>query len=428
MLNRILEHPHFDNAKQWGKLISITGSAQIIIQAVGFASGLIIIHMLTVQEYALYTLANTMLGTMTLLADGGIGTGVMSEGGKVWEDKEKLGAILATGLVLRRKFASICFVLAIPVLMYLLLHNGASWLTAILISASLIPAFFAALSDSLLEIVPKLHQDIFPLQKNQVMVGIARLFLTGLTIFIFPWAFVAILASGIPRLIGNIKLKKIADNFADNTQTNDPEIQKEILSVVKIILPGAIYYCLSGQITIWLISIFGDATSVAQVGALGRVSVLLGLFGTLFSTLLVPRFARQKNVYKVLFNQFLLSVLVLFSICLLVVLGVSLFSTQFLWLLGGNYKGLDTALVLNVSGSCLGLLTGLLFSLCSSRGWLINPYLYILANLICIVIGILIFDVSNLIGVLSFNIFISVIQALIYLFYAQLKIHRLKTI
>lgn len=428
MLNRILEHPHFDNAKQWGKLISITGSAQIIIQAVGFASGLIIIHMLTVQEYALYTLANTMLGTMTLLADGGIGTGVMSEGGKVWEDKEKLGAILATGLVLRRKFASICFVLAIPVLMYLLLHNGASWLTAILISASLIPAFFAALSDSLLEIVPKLHQDIFPLQKNQVMVGIARLFLTGLTIFIFPWAFVAILASGIPRLIGNIKLKKIADNFADNTQTNDPEIQKEILSVVKIILPGAIYYCLSGQITIWLISIFGDATSVAQVGALGRVSVLLGLFGTLFSTLLVPRFARQKNVHKVLFNQFLLSVLVLFSICLLVVLGVSLFSTQFLWLLGGNYKGLDTALVLNVSGSCLGLLTGLLFSLCSSRGWLINPYLYILANLICIVIGILIFDVSNLIGVLSFNIFISVIQALIYLFYAQLKIHRLKTI
>lgn len=428
MLNRIKAHPQYNIAMRWGKLISITGSAQIIVQAVGFVSGLLIIHSLSVHEYALYTLSNTMLGTMMLLADGGIVTGVFSQGGKNWQDKEKLGVILATGLNLRRKFAIASLIIAIPVLIYLLLRNGASWSITILIVASLIPAFFAALSDSLLEIIPKLHQDILPLQKNQILVGVGRLILTGLTVFIFPWTFVVILAGGIPRLYGNLKLRKIAEKFIDNEQTTDPIVEKEILSVVKRVMPGAIYYCISGQITVWLISIFGNATAVAQIGALGRISILLGIFGTIFSTLLVPHFARQKNEYKVLLKQFMLNMLILVLICIFVLLGVSLLSTQFLWILGRNYSGLDSALILNVIGSCLGLITGLLFALSSSRGWLMNPYLYILTNLLCIVIGILLFDISSLIGVLRFNIFISVIQTVIYSFYTLLKIHKLRSI
>ncbi len=425
---KITQHPKYDTFVTWGKLISITGSAQIIVQAVGFAAGILIIRSLPVQEYALYTLANTMLGTMTLLSDGGISTGVMAEGGKVWKDREKLGAVLAAGLDLRRKFAIGSLIFAIPILIYLLLHNGASWLMSILIVASLIPAFFAALFDSLLEIIPKLHQDILPLQKNQIMVGVIRLIITGLTVFIFPWTFVAILAGGIPRIYGNLKLRKVAEKFIDSEQAPDPIIKKEIISVVKRIMPGAIYYCISGQITIWLISIFGDTTSVAQIGALGRVSLLLGVFGTIFSTLLIPRFARQKNEFKLLLNQFLLNILFLVIICIFVVLGVSLLSTQFLWILGGQYSGLDSALVLNVTGSCLGLITGLLFSLSSSRGWLMNPYLYIVSNLLCILLGIVLFDISSLIGVLQFNIFISVIQTLIYSLYTLLKIYKLRFI
>lgn len=426
--DKLKQHPQYDTIVSWGKLLSITGGAQIIVQIVGFASGLMIIRLLPVDEYALYTLSNTMLGTMTLLADGGISVGIMSQGGKIWQNKEKLGIVLASGLNLRRKFAIVSLSVAIPVLIYLLLRNGSSWFMAILIVASLIPAFFAALSDSLLEIFPKLHQEILPLQKNQISVGVGRLILTGLTIFIFPWTFVAILAGGIPRIYGNVKLKKIAENFVDNQQTSDPIVEKEILSVVKRVMPGAIYYCISGQITIWLISIFGNATSVAQIGALGRVSVLLGIFGALFSTLLLPRFARQKNEYKVLLRQFLVNILLLVIISIFVVLGISLLSTQFLWILGGDYTGLNTALVLNVIGSCLGLITGLLFSLSSSRGWLINPYLFIVINLLCIVIGIFFFDISNLNGVLWFNIFISVIQTIIYLCYTFLKIYKLRPI
>src|SRR4051794_12896030 len=96
-------NPRYSRIFGWGKLITITGGAQAIVQGTGMLSGILIIRLLSTHQYAWYTLANTMLGTMTILSDAGISTGVMAQGGKVWQDKEKLGAVLATGLDLRRK-------------------------------------------------------------------------------------------------------------------------------------------------------------------------------------------------------------------------------------------------------------------------------------------------------------------------------------
>lgn len=423
-LSNIQGHHHYEKAIYWTKNISITSIAQIAIQGLGFISGILIIRLLPVEEYALYTLANTMLGTMSVLGDGGISTGVMSQGGKVWQDPKKLGSVLITGLHLRRKFAIVSLAISLPILIYLLLHNGANWATTILIVLSIIPAFYAALSDSLLEIIPKLHQSIFPLQKNQVGVAIGRLILTSLTIFIFPWTFVAILASGIPRLYGNIKLKKISDEFVDSNQLLDYHIKKEILIVVKRVLPGAIYFSISGQITIWLVSIFGNVTSIAQLGAIGRLAMLLGLFTTIFSTLLIPRFARLENDSRLLMNRFIAILALLMLVFTGVIIMFLLFSEQVLWLLGENYTNLSYELILYVISSCLGILTGIIFSLGSSRGWILNPYLYIAISIISIVIGAIIFNISSLIGILLFNIFVSGIQALIYLIYTLIKIKK----
>ena len=421
-IRKLKEHPKYDNILNWGKLISITGGAQIIVQAVGFASGILIIRLLPIQEYALYTLANTMLGTMIILADGGISTGVMAQGAKVWQDKEKLGVVLATGLDLRRKFALGSLIVALPFLFYLLLHNEASWLTSLLIVLSLIPAFFAGLSDNLLEIVPKLHQDILPLQKNQIVVGIGRLLLTGMTIFFFPWTFVAILASGIPRIYGNIELRKIAYGFVDKRQQHDPVVRAQILKVVKRTLPGAIYYCVSGQITIWLISIFGNTSSIAQLGALGRLSMLLSLFSVLIGTLVIPRFARLSENKKMLLKRFFQLMILLFLFMFIIVAIVYTFPNQILWILGNNYSGLHSELMLSIIGSYLSLVAGISFSLYTSRGWVLNPLFSISISLISIGTGAYFFNVATLKGVLILNIFLAIIQLVMNSGYCLKKI------
>jgi O-antigen/teichoic acid export membrane protein len=424
-LAKLKQHPKYNSILNWGKLISITGSAQIIVQAVGFASGILVIRLLPVQEYALYTLANTMLGTMSVLADGGITTGVMAQGGKVWQDKEKMGVVLATGLDLRKKFAIGSLLVSVPILFYLLVHNGASWLTSLLIALALIPAFYAALSDSLLEIVPKLHQTIFPLQKNQVGVGLGRLLLTALTMFVFPWAFVGILAAGIPRTLGNIHLRKIGYDFADKNQKPDKEIRIEILALVKKIMPTSIYYCVSGQITIWLISVFGNTTSLAQLGALGRLSAMLSIFGAIVVTLIIPRFAKLELDKKLLFKIFVQIIGLLCVLLSIIVFIVYLFPTPILWLLGKAYKGLPYELLLSIISSCIGLLGGIVFNLYSSRGWAMSPFLMISINLVSIIFLASILDLSNLKGALYFNIWLGCIVFLQLTLFSIYKIIKL---
>ncbi|WP_216350997.1 MATE family efflux transporter [Mucilaginibacter polytrichastri] len=414
-------NPKYSKIVQWAKLISVTGFAQIIVQGLGLVSGILIIRLLPTKEYALYTLVNTMLGTMTVLADGGIGAGVMAQGGKVWKDGDKLGEVLVTGLSLRKKFAIGSLLVAVPILFYLLMHNGASTLKATIIVITLIPAFVAALSDSLLEIAPKLHQDINSLQKNQIIVNILRFLMLG-SLLISPFAAIAILAAGIPRMWGNLKLKKISAGYANWHAEPNPNIQRQILRGVKRILPGSIYYCVSGQVTIWIISVFGNSTTVAQVGALGRLSMMLSVVSIVFTTLIIPSFSKLPDDKTTLLKNYVKIQFVLIGIGALIVGVAYLFPTQILWLLGKSYGNLGSALVKSILGSCIVLASGIMFGLYTARGWAINPVISVPINVSCIILGILVLKVSTIEGALLYNIFIASAEYLINALYCLIKI------
>ncbi|KAA3439592.1 MATE family efflux transporter [Rufibacter hautae] len=418
----IYKKSYYSKAIEWGKLITLTGSAQLLVQITGFLSGILVIRLLPTHEYALYTLANTMLGTMTILADGGISAGVMAQGGKVWQNPQQLGIVINTGLELRRKFAIGSLAIAVPLLLYLLRHHQASWLMAALITASLIPAFLSALSGTLLETALKLRQDIAPLQKNHIQVNLGRLALIGLTMFAFPWAFVAVLAAGVPQIWANLKLRRLSARYADLGQEPDPATRKEILTFVSRILPGSIYYCLSGQLTLWLISSFGTTEAVAQVGAMSRLSLVLVVVRVLFSTLTFPRFARLQQNARLLFSRYVQLQLMVTLLSTMILSVVWLFPSEVLWILGKNYTNLQDEVFLQMTGSCLGLISTISYGLYTSRGWAINPFLSIPLNVLSLVAGAFLFDVASLHGILLFNIFVAFVQVLINTVFSILKI------
>ncbi|WP_207423408.1 polysaccharide biosynthesis protein [Desertivirga brevis] len=415
VINSIITNPGYSKVFAWGRLITIAGSAQILIQAVGLISGILVIRLLPTHEYALYTLANTMLGTLTVLADGGISVGVMAQGGKVWKESDKLGEVIVTGLHLRKKFALLSLIVVTPILFYLLREHDASLLSSIMIVLSLIPAFFAALSDSLLEVPSKLHQDISRLQKNQVMVSIMRLVLITLSLFIFPFTAVAMIGNGIPRTIGNLKLKQIAVMHANLAMPSNQNISKELLRMVKRTLPGAIYYCISGQITIWLISLFGSTSDVAEVGALGRLTVFLNVITTVFSALIVPRFARLQEDRSALLSKFIQIQLSLFGLIFLIVAAVYLFPEKVLFILGRNYQGLNTELILMTVSSCIAMMAGIAYSLTSSRGWVLPPALHIMGNIGVQVLLLFFMDLSNIQNVITYSIISTLVGFLMLL-------------
>lgn len=427
MLKKLKSHPVFKRTTDWAKLISVAGTAQIGVQAIGLLSGVLVIRLLSTDEYALYTLANTMLSTMVMLANAGIPIAVMSEGGKVWKNKEKLGEVLVTGFDFRKKFAIGSLILGVPILFYLLYINNASVLMAVLIILGLIPVFYTQLSDVLLQIAPKLKQDIVPLQKNLVLVNLGRLFLLGLSLVLFPFALVAIFSASIPQVIGNYNLKKITKPYADWNQKPSAALKKKMSATVKRVLPEALYYSISGQITIWILSVFGSTTAIAEIGALGRIAMIINLVSIIFGMLIIPRFARLENSFQLLLKRFIqVQILVLGIFSLLLGL-VYLFPESILWVLGPQYASLKFELFLAIIGSCLSVFSGIVFSLYSSRGWIINPAISIPLNLATLCFAIWATDVSSLIGVLFLNIIVGAVQLAIHCGYGFFKIFKLKT-
>lgn len=436
--------------KTWAKLVAYTGAAQTLVQAIGFFAGILVIRLLPVHEYALYTLANTMLGTMTILADGGIASGVMSQGGKVWQDKQKLGAVLVTGMALRKKFAVFSLLVAVPILFYLLRKHEASWLMSGMIVLSLMPAFFASLSGALLEIPVKLHQAIKPLQTILVQANLGRLALLGLTIFVFPFAAMAIVCTGASQAWINWRLRKVSAGYSNRAQTQDTEVKKDILKIVSRVMPEAIYYCFSGQIIIWLLTLFGTTTGIAEVGALTRLAMAFNLFAAIANILVIPRFARLSGSYRLLLSRYFLVLGLALVFCLAGIFVAGQFSSQLLLILGSNYlhlkdvvelswgavindsfSDIDTTfkaspLILMAMASGISLIGGMSFSLSLSRGIVMPSWFAIPYNFMIQIIFILLFDVTKPIGVLAVSMFVNFFQLVICIGYFNLSLLKLE--
>ena len=396
---------------KWGKLLGVTGGAQLLIQATGFICGIFIIRILTSEQYAYYTLANTMLGTMTVLADGGISTGVMSLGGKHWKNREELGAILATGMKMRRQFAIGSLLVSLPILFSLLQEQDLIWWQSVLLILCLTPTFWAALSGSLLQVVPKLHQDINDLLKINVGINVMRVLFTVPFVFFFPFAGVAILATGAAQVVGNLRLRKLSLTKADWQTESNPEYRKHIMGTVKRILPGSIYYCVSGQITVWLVAIFGSTESIANLGAIGRLMVILTLVRMVVDMLITPRYARLPAKRKPVIVHFFQILALVALLCSVIVGAVYLFPDEFLWILGDKYADLEYEVFLMTISSCLSLISGTAHNLSSSRNVIPNPYLFIGTTIVSqILLLAFVVDYTTLAGVIKFSIYGSLIN------------------
>jgi len=426
LLLRAAAHPRYSAAIRWGKLLSVIASAQMLIQGLGFLSGFLVIHMLSTHEYGLYTLAYAMLGTITTLADAGIGSGVMASGGRVWQDRAALSGVLATGMSLRRKFALATFAISLPVLLYMLVRHDAGWLTASLIILALIPAFVAMLTQDLLAVPLRLHQDVTPLQKNDLLGNAGRLVILAGGLFLFPLTVVAVLANGLPRIWANMQLRRLASRFVDLSAPPDPVAQKEILAIVKRTLPGTIYYCVSGQISVWLISIYGNTSSIAEIGALGRLSALLTVLGAVWSTVVTPRFARLPANSKLLLSTFLKIFAAVTLLVILIPALVYLFPTQVLYILGRSYASLTTEVVLSALGGCMSMMVGWLYAISLTRGWVMSPVISITLSIVVQIVLILLLNLSSTTNVLIYAILNSAWGLVMYSGYFFYKIAELR--
>src|SRR5437588_10549569 len=112
----------FDHARRIGSYAMV----QVIGQIIAFSSGILLVRWLPQREYAFFTIANAMQATLMLLADIGVSVGLISIGGRVWQDRSRFGELSKTGFAVRKKLAAVAVVFISPVVCATLTMTSAS--------------------------------------------------------------------------------------------------------------------------------------------------------------------------------------------------------------------------------------------------------------------------------------------------------------
>jgi O-antigen/teichoic acid export membrane protein len=397
------------------------GGAQMLVQAINLALGLYIVRSLGTAEFALYTLCNAMLGMMSLLADGGVASAVMAQGGKVWRERTRLGAVVATGLSLRRQLSLASMLIALPILGYLLHQHGAAGLEAALLIAVVLFGFALALSGTLWNVAPSLHQRIADISRIHLVQASLRGLAVIASIWALPAAAAVMAASSLAQLWANLRMRRLSAAVADVEQPLDRTVRSDMLTVVRRTLPVAVYHSFSSQITVWLISFLGTTTALAQVGALGRISQILMILPILLNGIVVPRFARLGAAPGALLGLYFGLLGGLAALGVLATAAVALLPSQVLWLLGPTYADLEAELVLAVAGAALALVSGAAYVLSSARGWFLPPSIAVASGVVGQVAAVLVLDVSSVAGALAMPIIASVPPLLVFVVYFVVK-------
>ncbi|HWM25445.1 MAG TPA: hypothetical protein VNP98_11510 [Chthoniobacterales bacterium] len=400
--------PVIRQALQRARLIGNFAFAQGLVQLIGFASGILLVRWLDQNEYAYFTIANTMQGTINVLGDIGISIGLVAIGGKVWQDRERFGQLIATARHLRRKLGLVAILVVTPILYWLLTRNGASPMYATVLIGGILIGLLIQFSLGILGVVPRLRSDLKRIQTIDLTGAIVRLIVLVGCAFLFLNAAVAVFVSAMAFLLQFWMLRRYAARVVDLGAPENAEDRTAMKGFIKNQAANAVFFCLQGQITVFLISFFGSrAASVAEVGALGRLAMIFTVLGQLHLNVFVPAFARCQTATRLRWLYFAI-VGGVTAFCLAVIAAAAFFPNQFLFVLGDKYSHLQTELLLMIAGTVMNVLTGTLWVLNASKAWIAGSWLYIPLTLATQIVLIPFTDFSNVTQVLIFNLISSV--------------------
>ncbi len=400
-----------NHARIVGSFTTVQGAVQII----SFLSGILIVRHLDQREYAYFTIANTMQGTINILADIGISVGLVSIGGRVWQDPHRFGQLVNTALGLRRKLGALAIAVVTPLLFLMLVKNGASFSYTIALIALVLGGLLIQLSLGVLGVVPRLRSDISRIQAIDFTGAAARLLALVAVVFLFLNAGVAVALGSAMLLLQYWLLRRYVARVIDLHAPENADDRLAMRGHIRTLAANAIFYCFQGQITVFLISFFGHRISaVAEVGALGRLAMIFAVLTHLLTNVFAPAFARCHDARRLRWQY--AAIVGGVSVFSLAVIGAAaFFPNQFLFVLGAKYSHLQRELVLMVAGAVIGALTGTFWTLNASKAWIAGSWLYIPTTVATQLALIPYTDFSSVRGVLIFNLISAVPNLLLNL-------------
>lgn len=384
-------------------LFAKNSTAQIWIQACGFLASLILLRALPLEQYAFYTIASGYQGVLTLMSDLALSMSVTTFAASGADDLNKVRNVIRSALHLKTYLAIIAFVILAPVHWYLLYKQNAGWLLS---SVILVPPTIAvvfqirsAIFGTALRLLDR-FDNVF---KTEAKIAALRPALIGAVIPFAASATVALTLNSIVVAIGSWFYAREARHAQIKDGVVDKSLVRKIRQLAWLSLPNTVFYCVQGQLPMWIISVFGSTQNVAEVGALSRLGMIIGLGGSFVGTVVAPKFAKRsdvRSVYKIFFG----------TVCIAAASLSLLFAASyvvpelFLMILGPNFGHLGSQLLISVGCQCIAGISAVMFALTSARGWIRLCWLSIPATIAVQIAAAAILPLNTTTGVLWFQL------------------------
>jgi O-antigen/teichoic acid export membrane protein len=354
----------------WTKILSAYFTAQTVTQLLSIASGLLFVNFMPVREFALYTLAFSAITFFNFASDLGSTTSLLHFFHRTAREGEDFQPYYAAVLSLRRGAFLLGAAGVAAAFPLMAVKKGFGGWDVTLTTVGILLCVWFQIRVSLRVLALRLRSGFGRSYRAEISGSGLRLGFAALMVLtsrLQAWLGVVVtaLGSGLTALLAR---PTAASRLAPVPAGSLGPYRRKILRYLLPTLPAALYFSVQGPLIIWLSATFGSARNIAEVGALGRLGLVVGLFSSLTGTVFLPRLAHvvDDRLYRRRFLQFG-SLLAAAAASLTLVAAVA--PALFLFLLGPKYRGLGSELLLLVAGSGVNLLDGYTVNVNLARSW-----------------------------------------------------------
>jgi O-antigen/teichoic acid export membrane protein len=401
---RILPLLRSEKARSWSRRIGSFVAGQGAIQALNLVCGFLIIRWLSVEAYAQYSVAFAFQNTVGMLVDLGVSGSIVAMVGARGDDPAVVGKYIRAA----RHFRTISFAIVIPAsagfFIWLSLRQHWGWaMQAGLFSSVVFSLFFQGWS-SYYAAPLLIHHRIRQLYAAKLSSGLWRLGASG--VFYAASIFTAVSMAWVNSVSlawCAISYKRHSRDLVAEPTRPDPSANREMARYLAPVVPGIIFYALQGQLTVFLITLFGKSHNIAEVAALGRLTQALILVGAFNGVIIEPYIARVPHI--LLPKRYPLIVAGSVSLTVVLALGSYFFPDAALWIIGSKYSGLRKAFTWSILAWGLNYLGGLLWTMHSARKWVYwwHTIFNCVALTLVQIFGVWRMDLSTTVGIFQFS-------------------------
>lgn len=398
-------------------------SGEAILQVLQAANGLLMVWLLSVEDFAVYAVFTAAMGFASHMLGFGITPTIISLVGMDFQDKAKVGRYLMAGSSLRLWMLLLVSPLGIGILWFSCLKIGITFISIVLLTGLLVIANYLTSQIDLFCAPLQMLGRIGTLYRCLAIGEVVRIIITVLL-----WSAgllsvgAAVLASVIVLAISYGALIFMTRDHFEKPIVSPLKERQQLVDLVLPSIPNALFGAFQGQITIFISAMLGNTQQIAAVGALSRLARLVSFLSAANSMIVGPALAKMGDA--VFWRRLPFALLAAGGIsCLIAISGLA-FPDILIKIMGAKYHNLASVVWLVTLGSGLVYFLGVLGTMRTFRRWVAwwASFATILLVLLAQSVVLLYFNMETISGVLMLGIFATLARiAMVFVLMATAK-------